>query len=298
MVKSDRAALAGRGLLAVIGGNEDRDGDRAVLHALVQALPQPEPRVLVFTGASGTPQELWQQYRTAFEALGARPSWLDARGPDELDTPDALATLDGIDMLFLTGGDQHRLLETLGGSRAWAVLARRHAQEGLALAGTSAGASALGALMPRGDEGDQIAAGPPGPLPPGLGAWPQTVVDQHFSQRRRLPRLMQFLGVSPGHLGLGVDEDTALVLHPSHTLEVVGSGAVTVVSGGGPGTRLQAMGPGECWSLEGVSLYLLTAGTRVEADGLPAGAPEALRRLFPRQTPAPGDGEDASTASA
>ncbi|WP_177201046.1 cyanophycinase [Roseateles sp. YR242] len=279
---SDRAAGDGHGLLALIGGNEDRDAERAVLGALVRALPVPQPRVLVFTAASGGPELLWAQYQPAFEALGARPAWLDARSTVELDQPGALALLEDIDLLFMTGGDQHRLMDTLGGSQAWERLAQRHAQEGLALAGTSAGASALGARMPRGDEGDQIAGGPPGPLPPGLGAWPLTVVDQHFAQRRRLARLVQFLGVSPGHIGLGLDEDTALLLHPAGGLEVVGSGAVTVVVGGGPGTRLQAAGPGECWSLDGVSLHLLTAGARLDNTEQPDGMPEALRSLLRR----------------
>jgi cyanophycinase len=282
MAMKGSATGDGRGLLAVIGGNEDRDGLRTVLGALVRALPMQGPKVLVLTAASGAPADLWHHYGPAFEALGAEPSWLDAREAAELASPEVLARLAGIDLVFLTGGDQHRLLETVGDTPAWSLLARRHALEGMAVAGTSAGASALGARMPRGDEGSQIAGGPPGPLPPGLGLWSRVVVDQHFSERKRLSRLIQFLGVSPGHLGLGLDEDTALLLHPTDTLEVVGSGRVTVVAGGGPGTRLQAMGLGECWSLEDVSLHLLTPGMRLERQRLPDGTPQALMGLFER----------------
>lgn len=282
MVTKDRAAGEGRGLLAVIGGNEDRDGDRAVLAALLRALPMQRPRVLVLTAASGAPAELWQHYRAAFDTLGAEPFWLDAREASELDTAPAMARLAAVDLIFLTGGDQHRLLDTLGDTPALDLIVRRHATEGLAVAGTSAGASALGARMPRGDEGSQIAGGPPGPLPPGLGLWPRVVVDQHFSERKRLSRLVQFLGVSPGHVGLGLDEDTAVFLHPDDLLEVVGSGKVTVVAGGGPGTRLQAMGQGECWSLDEVSLHLLTGGLRLDGRHLPEGTPDALRRLLDR----------------
>lgn len=282
MVTKDRAAGDGRGLLAVIGGNEDRDGDRAVLAALVRALPMHRPRVVVLTAASGAPAELWQHYRAAFETLGAEPFWLDARQASELDTAAVLARLAAVDLLFLTGGDQHRLLDTLGDTPALDLIVRRHATDALAVAGTSAGASALGARMPRGDEGSQIAGGPPGPLPPGLGLWPRVVVDQHFSERKRLSRLIQFLGVSPGHVGLGLDEDTAVFVHPDDLLEVVGSGKVTVVAGGGPGTRLQAMGQGECWSLDEVSLHLLTGGLRLDGRHPPEGTPDALRRLLDR----------------
>lgn len=286
MVTSDRAARSGRGLLAVIGGNEDRDGDRAVLAALMRALPMAHPRVLVLTAASGAPAELWQHYRAAFETLGGVPFWLDAREASELATPAVMARLADVDLVFLTGGDQHRLLDTLGDTPAFACIARRHATEGLAVAGTSAGASALGARMPRGDEGSQIAGGPPGPLPPGLGLWPRVVVDQHFSERKRLSRLIQFLGVSSGHVGLGLDEDTAVLVHPDLSLEVVGSGTVTVLAGGGPGTRLQAMGQGECWSLDEVSLHLLTPGLRLSGPPWPEGTPQALRRLLDFGDPA------------
>lgn len=282
MVTKDRAAGDGRGLLALIGGNEDRDGDRAVLGALVRALPLQRPRVVVMTAASGAPAELWQHYRAAFDTLGAEPFWLDARDASELDSAAVMARLAEVDLVFLTGGDQHRLLDTLGDTPAFDRILQRHLTQGLAVAGTSAGASALGARMPRGDEGSQIAGGPPGPLPPGLGLWPRVVVDQHFSERKRLSRLIQFLGVSPGHVGVGLDEDTAVFVHPDDRLEVVGRGKVTVVAGGGPGTRLQAMGPGECWSLDEVSLHLLTAGLRLDGRQLPDGTPWALRHLLDR----------------
>jgi cyanophycinase len=109
------------------------------------------------------------------------------------------------------------------------MLRTRNAEDGLCVAGTSAGASFMAEhMIAYGDEGstprsDMVA------LVPGLGLSMNVIIDQHFRQRDRLGRLLTALAYNPRPIGIGLDEDTAAVIGPDDTFEVVGSGAITIV---------------------------------------------------------------------
>jgi cyanophycinase len=240
-------------LLALIGGNEDRLTPGTVLRDLVAACraerhaARPADAALqlvVLSTASGEPEFLWSQYEPAFRALGAEPRWLDIRERAAAAHPDTLAALRDADLLFMTGGDQERLVDIVAGTPLHALILDRHARGELAIAGTSAGASALGAHMPVGDLNEQIVAlGQPESLHAALGLLPALVIDQHFAQRRRHARLMHLVMLSPRHLGVGVDEDTALLIRPGRGLRVVGSGAVTLIDGSRASERREGGAP-------------------------------------------------------
>jgi cyanophycinase len=233
---SSQTASNGRrtGALIAIGGNEDRTHHREVLKESLRALPAGAggpPRVAVFTAASLEPVRQWKAYREAFGALGGQPVWLDVRSRSDAEAAARLDDLRAADLLFMTGGDQERLVGLLNGTAAHRLILQRHRDEGLAIAGTSAGASALGTLMPGGkviEDGAEIDLNND-PMPPGLGLIPGLVIDQHFTQRRRLARLISLVSRRGGLVGLGIDEDTAAVIRPGPSLTVVGKGAVTLV---------------------------------------------------------------------
>lgn len=254
-----------RGLLAAIGGNEDRDHERRVLRALVEgvrtSVGRPRPEVVVLSAASGEPDVLWAHYAPAFDALGAAPRWLDLRDRAAAEAEHALLALTGADLVFMTGGDQHRLMEVLADTPLHAALRSRHRSDRLAVAGTSAGASALGSRMPSGDEGDQMLSASPRPAPLGLDLWPGVLIDQHFAQRRRHARLIQVLQAHADLVGLGLDEDTALIARPDGALEVVGSGAVSLLDGVHQPPRRHEGAVAGVLSWPGLDCHVLAAGT-------------------------------------
>lgn len=275
-------------LLALIGGNEDRLTPGTVLRELISACRDDRaidapPRVVVLSTASGEPELLWSQYEPAFHALGAAPSWLDPRDRGAASAPEALDALRDADLLFLTGGDQERLVDILIDTPMQALIRERHAAGALAVAGTSAGASALGAHMPVGDLNEQF-AGPAQPLHRAFGLMPALVVDQHFAQRKRHARLLQLVSLDPRRTGVGIDEDTALIIRPGIDLRVVGSGAVTVVDGSRmtdrrePGNTGNTGNTGDIVAFENLSLALLPSGTTLRFEDPPA--PAHLRRLL------------------
>ncbi|RZL37736.1 MAG: cyanophycinase [Rubrivivax sp.] len=221
------------GALVAIGGNEDKTQDAAVLKAaLHEAAPAGTPTVAVVTAASREPRSQWHTYRETFEAHGARACWVDIRDRADADCPRRLEQLAGVDLLLFTGGDQGRLARLLHGSAVHRLLVRRWRDDGLVIAGTSAGASVLGAWMPGGranEGGDMAPDTSSDAIPRGLALLPGVVIDQHFSKRGRLARLLDLSSRQGGLIGMGIDEDTAAIVHPGVSLTVVGSGSVTLV---------------------------------------------------------------------
>jgi cyanophycinase len=219
-----------RGPVMVIGGAEDKRGERKVLSRFVD-LAGADPHLVVLSTASMRGEEATARYGELFTELGAarvtgtRPLTREEAGDPA--TCEVLADADGI---FLTGGNQVRLVSVIGGTRLEDALFSAR-DRGAVIAGTSAGASAVAAHM--------VAFGRPGASPrhrmvhisAGLGLVDDVIVDQHFEQRGRMGRLLAAIALSPKLLGLGLDEDTAAIIYADRTLEVVGKGAVTIVDG-------------------------------------------------------------------
>jgi cyanophycinase len=222
---------AGAGVLVAIGGAEDKLGHRTVLNHFVQLAGGRRARIAVIATASSLGEEILGLYRHVFTDLGAaeviplRPA---TRG--EADAPGPAGAVERATGVFMTGGNQLRLSMVVSGTRLGTALLDAH-RRGVVIGGTSAGASALSAHM--------VAFGGPGEVPKqrlaqlsaGLGLLPGAVIDQHFSQRNRLGRLLLLVAESPSQLGIGIDEDTAAVITPDGVLEVLGKGTVTVVDG-------------------------------------------------------------------
>lgn len=297
--------------IALIGGNEDRLSPGIVLRelaALCRAdLPADAPfGVVVLSTASGEPELLWSHYGPAFRALGAEPRWLDVRSRDDAEHPDTLAAVRDARLLFMTGGDQERLTEVVAGTALHALIQARHRGGELVVAGTSAGASALGAHMPVGDLTEPFAGAiapasittptphtVPAAFHPGFGLLPRLVIDQHFAQRKRHGRLLHLVTLDPRHLGVGIDEDTALLIEPGIGVRVVGSGAVTLIDAarasdrrtplGGFGAAAAQATPAPAAgdavvALENLGIYLLPAGTVLRLDA-GSDTPPHLRRV-------------------
>lgn len=217
--------------IVVVGGAEDRVRQKLILRRFVELSGGADAKILVVAVASETPEAIFEAYRRVFEKIGAR----EVRGlvtttRDELRQIDASVLLDGITGIYLSGGDQLRISSILGGT-AFAQLMEHQIRSGCTLGGTSAGASAISDTMIIGwDPSDQPLVDNIR-LSSGLGILRHLVIDQHFTQRNRLSRLITAVAYHPGYLGIGVDEDTAAVISPEGLLQVVGSGTVTIVDG-------------------------------------------------------------------
>ena len=266
-----------RGFIVPIGGAEDKVGGEAILRRFVKVCGKRDARIAVIPTASEL-RSTGRRYEEIFRELRASKVWvLPFETRKQCEDPEELALLEKANGVFITGGSQLRLGTTLGGTTVAKTLRIMNAR-GAHVAGTSAGAAFLSEhMIAYGDEGATPRAGMVA-LAPGLGLTNRIVVDQHFRQRDRLGRLLTALAFNPFAVGLGLDEDTAAFIGPDESLEVVGSGAVTIVDPSSlEFSSMDAVKAGEPVSLVGIKLHIIAQGgtynlhTRVAtAAGAPA----------------------------
>jgi len=267
--------------LLIVGGTEKDAEGPDILGRFVELAGGPDASIVVVTAASTIPDQVWAHYEEAFVALGVRrcvPGHVQARA-DAADQVllDAVARAGGI---FIAGGDQKRLLAQIGGTPLHQAL-HAAARRGACLAGTSAGASALGVHMVTQGRAEFNPAIGAACMGAGLGFVPNCIIDQHFSQRHRINRLLSLVARNPRLSGIGIDEDTALLLGPGPALAVIGAGAVTVVDAGELQSDIVDTAPGAIPLLLGVRLHVLPAGTTFSAaPDATHPVPPLLRTLF------------------
>jgi len=218
-----------RGMIVPIGGAEEKMRDPAILSRFVDLCGCQDARIVVIPTASSL-KSTGRNYITILRRLGVKHiKVLPFETREDCLRADWLAVLEAADGVFLTGGNQLKLSTTLGGTPVTAMLRRRNAQEGLHVAGTSAGAAVLGEhMIAFGNEGSTPRADMV-TLAPGFGLTNLAIIDQHFRQRDRLGRLLTALAYNPEPVGIGLDEDTAAFIDADDVMTVAGSGAITVV---------------------------------------------------------------------
>ena len=280
---------AARGPIIPIGGAEDKTGARDVLARVIALAGGPEARIVIIPTASEL-CDTGDRYAALFQELGvARADVLAITEREHARVPGAVRTVDRATGIFMTGGNQLRLSTILGGTPL-AQAVRRANAAGVLVAGTSAGAAVIAEHM--------IATGKVGPTPttegvtlaPGLGLTNRLIIDQHFRQRDRLGRLLTAVSFNPFATGVGIDEDTALVLGADKTFEVIGSGTVTVVDPSELNySSMDSARPGEPVSLIGLRVHVLAAGCRYDTTTRVATAPPRVPFLDEDEDPVPDD---------
>src|SRR5437588_2555365 len=219
------------GPVMVIGGAEDKLGERVILSRFAQLAGGDQARICVISTASSLCDAATDLYRNIFARVGA-PNVTGLRPETREEANDArtVEALKDVTGIFMTGGNQLRLSSVIGGTKLGAAILDAHGR-GVVVAGTSAGASAVATHM--------MAFGSSGATPKhrmahvsvGLGLLVNVVVDQHFEQRTRLGRLLAVVAQSPSLIGLGLDEDAAAVIDANDALQVMRRRPVTTVDG-------------------------------------------------------------------
>ena len=256
------------GHLVIIGGHEDKQNDMAILKRFVELSGGPSAKIVVITAASSVAENMWETYDRAFADLGvSNHTHLHLQSRHEANDETYIRDVVDADGIFMTGGDQKRLLALIGGTALDAEMHAALKLRGACIGGTSAGASAMsGHMLAQGraelhPEKGSVSLGA------GLGFLHKVVIDQHFSERQRLSRLLSIVAQNPYLQGIGIDEDTALVVERGVGIEVVGQGAVTIVDGRTMSTNVAEIANHETPELIDVRLHLLPAGSKYALPG-------------------------------
>ena len=219
-----------RGTLIIIGGHEDRDpkGSRKILREVARRIRG--GKLVLATVASHKPEGYFEDYDKAFADLDiGELVELYVEDRTKAGDREKLSVMDDAAGIFFSGGDQLRITSQIGDTGIEAKVRSLFERGGL-VAGTSAGAAAMSeTMLVKGTSGESHRIGDLH-MSPGLGLIRDVIIDQHFAERGRFGRLLGAVAHNPRVLGLGIDEDTAVVVE-GDSLEVIGNGAVYVVDG-------------------------------------------------------------------
>jgi cyanophycinase len=261
MVEShDREVIGGH--LLVIGGAEDKYNERRILRKFLGLAGGEKAEVLIVPVASDYPEFAADVYTQAFRNLGvSNPRVLRATSRQDVVAANADELLDGITGVFITGGDQMRLVSLLGGTDLAEKLRRKVRTTPIVLAGTSAGAAGMSTSMIVRGESTSHPQKNSVRLSPGLGFLKNIIIDQHFTERGRISRLITAVSYNPYNLGIGIDENTAIILDADGVLEVFGAGSATIVDGSRiTYNEIAEVGDNDSFSVCGVQLHVLRDG--------------------------------------
>ena len=250
------AKRPGYGSLILIGGNEDKEGDRIILRAVAKAAGR--GKLVVATVASGKPKELFEDYESVFRSIGVRHvHHLEVETREEAMREATVRILDDASVVFFTGGDQLRITSQLGDTPVYRRI-KEIFDGGGTIAGTSAGASVMTETMVvSGDSDETNKIGDLIKMAPGFGLVGGVVVDQHFAQRGRVARLLGVVAQNPRILGIGVDENAAIRIRRG-SFQCIGDNAVYVLDASKMQFTNVAEGePDESLCVYGVRIHVL-----------------------------------------
>ena len=253
-----------RGFVIPIGGAEERTGSMRVLRRFVKLCGGRKSRIVIIPTASSL-EDTGDRYIEIFNKIGvANAVSLPITERADAERAEYIDQLDSASGIFMTGGNQLRLSTILGGTQV-AVKIRRLNAAGVHVAGTSAGAAIMPEHMIAGGSMGLSARADGVNLAPGLGLTNAVIIDQHFSQRDRLGRLLAAVSYNPFLLGVGIDEDTAMFIGPDHSFEVEGSGTVTIIDPEHLSySSMDRARKNESLSLLDLKLHILSKGCRFD----------------------------------
>ena len=253
-----------KGKIIVVGGGEGKTGDEIILETIAAKATRGGHLVTMII-ATEEPESSAEGYREVFKQLGVKkyvPVIIERR--DDAFDKAIVNKLDGASVVFIAGGDQLQMTSLLGNSDVIHCMEALY-KNGTTLAGSSARASVMSDTMiisGNGDDSESISALG---IAPGFGFIHNLVIDSHFAERGRISRLLGAVAQNPDNMGIGLDEDTALVIGPNQIFSVIGSGAAYVIDGTDiTYTSLSQQRPQGIVTIHGLSLHVLGAGDKFD----------------------------------
>jgi cyanophycinase len=267
-----------KGKLISIGGAEDKGTDLeqgfvqrnrlnffelGILKRIVVEVGGTEKRIEVITTASSIPEEVGENYVDAFGKIGCNNvGIMSIRNRQDAAQEEYINRIKTCNGVMFSGGDQLRLTSIFGGTEIYQILHDRLiAEENFVIAGTSAGAMAMSNTMIYQGKSDLAHLKGEVKITTGLAFVANVIIDSHFDKRGRFNRLAQAVASNPQCTGIGLGEDTGVVITEGNQLEVVGSGAVVIVDGKDiRHSNITDISEGAPISIEGLKVNILVKG--------------------------------------
>jgi len=264
-----------KGTLIPVGGNENKGIGlkesecldfikQGILSVIVRESGGIGARIVVITTASSIPVEVGENYSQAFETLGCQTVQIvDVRKRSEAQLKKNVKLIEEADCIMFSGGDQSRIVKCFADTTAHQIIRKKLEETKLVLAGTSAGAMSMSLQMIAG--GSVVDAMQKGnvKMARGMAYLDQVIIDTHFIQRGRFGRLAEAVARFPNQLGIGLAEDTGLVIKKGNDCEVIGTGMVVLFDPRNLNhNRYIDLEPGTPMSLSNLTTHVLANGDR------------------------------------
>lgn len=233
-----------KGTLIPIGGNEDKGVElneqysmefisEGILYHVVKESGGPDGLFVVIPSASSIPVEVGQNYLAAFKKLGCQNVVvLDIREKEDAELPASLNLVKEANCVMFSGGDQSKITDRIEGTLMHDLLTDRYQNDdGFVIAGTSAGAMAMSKEMIAGGSSTESFVKGAVRMYHGLGLLPNVMFDTHFIMRGRFGRVSEAVAMNPNLIGIGLAEDTGMIVKNGNEMKVIGSGMVIVFDG-------------------------------------------------------------------
>ncbi len=265
------------GRLIAIGGAEDKGTESegyynehgnlhffelGILKRVVQEMGGANARIEVITTASSIPLEVAENYMTAFSKIGCtNVDVMNIRNREDAKKQEFEERIAKADGVMISGGDQLRLTTIFGGTKFLETIIDRYKHDGLVIAGTSAGAMAMSNTMIYQGRSDLAHLKGEVKITTGLAFMPDVIIDSHFDKRGRFNRLAQAVSSNPSCTGIGLGEDTGVIVTGSNHIEVIGSGAVVIIDGRDIShSNITEVGMGTPISVENLRVHIMVHG--------------------------------------
>ncbi len=220
-----------RGTLIIIGGAEDKKVDLEILKIVHKISGGENSNIAIITTATENPDDAAKEYINIFKNFGVKSAYgIKIYNREQANKDSNLEKIMQTDCIFFVGGDQLRISSILGGTIVHDAILKS-LKNGKTIAGTSAGASMMSEIMVVEGKDDDAPRKCTLKMAPGMGLLQGVIIDQHFNQRGRIGRLLAAVAQNPSVIGLGIDENTAVIVNKEMKFRVVGTGVVTVVDG-------------------------------------------------------------------
>lgn len=264
-----------KGTLLLIGGAEDRSDSEGLTRnreyeryeILSELLPKKQhnrkKRLEIITTASTVPVEINELYRETFKKIGFKDiGFINMINNIEADSPKFVKRINQAHAVFFSGGDQFRLSTILGTSDVVEKVKEKYMKDSnFIVAGTSAGAMAMSGLMLYEGENNEAMLSQTVKFSSGLGFINGCIIDTHFIKRGRFGRLAQSIVMNPSCIGIGLGEDTALIIKKGKVAECKGSGMVVIIDGANVGhTNIAYAAPDVPLCIENLRVHILSKG--------------------------------------
>src|SRR5215217_8713610 len=234
-----------KGFLIAIGGAEDKGHvkrqksslvsfeENGILKSLIKLVSNYHwPRIEVISTASSFPEVIAKDYLAAFRKLGCFDvGHLDIQSREQAESKPVLARLKKANCIFFTGGDQRKLCSILKETTFIDIIKARYLYEPFFIAGSSAGAAAMSHIIITGGSASKAYKKGHVNFCTGFGFLQEAVIDTHFDKRGRLSRLLQAIAQHPNMIGIGLSEDTGIIVERGHVFRAIGSGTAVLIEG-------------------------------------------------------------------